>query len=102
MNMNYSAVIEPNVESVPQHPDDAAVDRFAAAMKEKLAQARAKGRGGWDNPAQCSVETLARMLVEHVTKGDPRDIANFAMMLYERGADPQVLAQASMNFSSSY
>lgn len=28
------------------HPDDAAVDRFAAAMKEKLAAAREKGRGG--------------------------------------------------------
>lgn len=54
MNMNYSAVIEPNVESVPQHPDDAAVDRFAAAIKEKLAQARAKGRGGWDNPARAA------------------------------------------------
>jgi hypothetical protein len=81
-------------EGAAPHPDDVAVDRFAAAMKEKLAQARAKGRGGWDDPAQCSVETLARMLVEHVAKGDPRDVANFAMMLWARGAGPEVLAAA--------
>jgi hypothetical protein len=69
---------------VAQHPDDAAVDRFAAAMKEKLAQARAKGRGGWDTD-ECTQETLSRMLREHVEKGDPRDVANFCMFLWCRG-----------------
>ncbi len=68
-----------------QHLDDAAVDRFAAAMKEKMAEARAKGRSGWDDPEQCSTENLSRMLVEHVAKGDPRDVANFCMMLWNRG-----------------
>lgn len=80
------------------HPDDAAVDRFAAAMKAKLAKAREKGRGGWDDPAQCSVEFLAKLLVEHLTKGNAgtfEDVANFAMMLHQRGADPQVLADAA-------
>lgn len=79
------------------HPDDAAVDRFAAAMKAKLAKARKKGRGGWDDPAQCSVEALAQLLVDHLSKGNAgtfEDVANFAMMLHQRGADPQVLADA--------
>lgn len=67
------------------HPDDAAVDRFAATMKWKLAKKRAEGRGGWDNPAVCSIDDLARMLVTHVAKSDPIDIANFAMMLWNRG-----------------
>lgn len=71
--------------AVPAHPDDAAVDRFAVAMKEKMAASRAKGRGGWDDPAQCRVEKLAAMLVQHVEKGDPVDIANFAMMIHQRG-----------------
>lgn len=62
-----------------QHPDDQAVDRFAAAMKDKLAKAREKGRGGWET---CSPEDLSRMLREHVEKGDPRDVANFCMMLW--------------------
>lgn len=65
-----------------QHPDDAAVDRFAAAMKEKLASAREKGRSGWET---CPVEWLQGGLVRHVIKGDPRDVANFCMMLWNRG-----------------
>jgi|GEM_PF-1068927 len=68
-----------------QHPDDLAVDAFAAAMKAKMAAARAKGRGGWEDPAQCSAEDLSRMLRDHVEKGDPRDVANFCMMLHQRG-----------------
>lgn len=82
-------------QPVPElHPDDAAVDRFAAAMKVKLAAARAKGRSGWDDPDQCSVETLADLLLGHVGKGNSgtfEDIANFAMMLHQRGADPAIL-----------
>jgi len=36
--------------------------------------------------AQCTMEALAKMLVEHIAKGDPVDIANFAMMLHQREA----------------
>lgn len=70
-----------------QHSDDVAVDRFAAAMKAKLAQKRAEGRGGWDDPEQCPVERLAELLHKHVGKGDPVDVANFAMMLWCRGGE---------------
>lgn len=62
-----------------QHSDDVAVDAFASAMKAKMADARANGRSGW----QCmSASDLSRMLREHVEKGDPRDVANFCMMLW--------------------
>lgn len=77
-----------------QHSDDTAVDLFAVAMKTKLASARAKGRSGWDDPAACSVEHLADLLLEHIGKGNSgtfEDIANFAMMLHQRGADPALL-----------
>lgn len=67
-----------------QHSDDAAVGRFSTAMKAKMAASRARGRSGWDDSAQCSVEKLAAMLCQHVEKGDPVDIANFAMMIHER------------------
>lgn len=79
------------------HPDDLAVDRFAPAMKTKLAASRAKGRGGWDDKASCSGEHLAQLLIEHLTKGNAgtfEDIANFAMMLHQRGEDPQLLRTA--------
>lgn len=59
--------------------DNDEVDWFAAAMKEKLAKARAKGRGGWQT---CPPEELSRMLREHVEKGDPVDVANFCMFLW--------------------
>jgi hypothetical protein len=83
--------------TAPQHTDDEAVDRFAAAMKAKLAASRAKGRGGWDDASVCTVEFLAQLLVEHLGKGNAgtfEDVANFAMMLHQRGADPRVLALA--------
>lgn len=85
---------EPIMETCPecsgesaqiQHPDDAAVDRFAAAMKAKLAKSREKGRGGWEDKAQCSAEYLSELLRGHVEKGDPVDVANFCMMLQQRG-----------------
>ena len=68
-----------------QHPDDAAVDRFAAAMKEKLAFARGKGRSGWDDPALCSIDDLTTMLRFQANAGDPVDAGNLAMMIHQRG-----------------
>jgi len=81
-NMRHLAARQPVAD---QHPDDLAVDAFATAMKAKMADARAKGRGGWEDPAQCTADDLSRMLRDHVEKGDPRDVANFCMMLHQRG-----------------
>ena len=66
------------------HPDDLAVDRFADAMKAKLAKKRTDGRGGWEGP-DCTNEFLSCLLREHVEKGDPLDVGNLAMMLHQRG-----------------
>lgn len=73
------------------HGDDIAVDRFSGAMKAKMAAAREKGRGGWDDPEQCSIESLVESLRGHLSKANPGnwvDIANFCMMLHERRAKP--------------
>lgn len=87
-NRHALAFATPTNESAREveHPDDAAVDRFAVAMKAKMARAREKGRGGWDNPARCSVDFLRQLFREHVEKGDPVDVANFCMMLHHYGA----------------
>lgn len=66
------------------HADDIAVDRFAAAMKAKLAKKRAEGRGGWDDKDACSQLFLSCLRREHVEKGDPVDVGNIAMMLHQR------------------
>jgi hypothetical protein len=65
-----------------QHSDDVAVDLFAQALKAKLAVAREKGRGGWE---QCDPRSLSFMLRRHVDKGDPCDVGNFAMFLWMLG-----------------
>ena len=75
-------------EAVAAHPDDIAVDRFAEAMKEKLAAARAKGRGGWDDKEDLECH-LSNLLRAHVEKGDPRDVANFCCFLWNRGESIQ-------------
>lgn len=67
------------------HPDDLAVDRFAEAMKAKMAKKRAHGRGGWDNPDECSIAFLSTLLRTHIAKGDPVDVGNFSMMIHQRG-----------------
>lgn len=85
-----------------QHSDDAAIDRFAATMKAKMAASRAKGRSGWDDPAQCPVEKLAAMLCQHVEKGDPVDIANFAMMIHERQGSAIDVYEALAVFLNSH
>jgi hypothetical protein len=58
---------QPAQQSEPAHSDDAAVDAFSAAMKQKLAQARENGRNGWQ---ECDPAALSCMLREHVEKGD--------------------------------
>ena len=65
--------------------DNAAVDWFAAALKEKLERShRVKGRHGWHDPAMCSSERLAGMLIDHIEKGDPLDVGAFALFLWCR------------------
>ncbi|MGP3505801.1 hypothetical protein FRC97_19225 [Paracidovorax citrulli] len=91
-------IAAPQAAEPALHPDDHAVDRFAAAMKSKLAAARAKGRGGWET-AECTQDRLSHMLREHVEKGDPCDVANFCMFLWNRdeyivGSAPSIQANA--------
>jgi len=69
-----------------KHTDDLAVNRFAEAMKKKLSKKRKEGRSGWDDPEQCSIDFLIRLLHDHYQKGDVVDIANICMMLNQRGA----------------
>jgi hypothetical protein len=72
-----------NTGGVP-HPDDAAVDAFAAAMKDRMSLQRARGRKGWDDPAACPIERLEAMLFDNAFEGDFVDVGNLAMMIWTR------------------
>ncbi len=89
----HMKIIEALDNPPTQHPDDIAVDHTATAMKAKLAKKRAQGYSGWDD-ANIPVQHLAKCLVDHIAKGDPIDAANFAMMLHNRNAKPEALANA--------
>lgn len=68
--------------------DDAAWKRFSKECHDKLRGASVnKGRSGWENPDVCRAEILAEMLVDHLKKGDMRDVAILAMFLHERRED---------------
>jgi hypothetical protein len=62
--------------------DETGVDRFVVAMRRKLTKKRKEGRGGWN--LDCEVSFLRALLAEHVGKGDMVDIANLAMMIWNR------------------
>ena len=64
-----------------QHSDDLAVDRFATAMKARMAEMRAKGKSGWED---CPVERLDSLLRATTDYTQPVDTGNYAMMLYNR------------------
>lgn len=76
---------ESEPQQLAQHPDDMAVDRFAKHMKAKMAKQRAKGYGDWYNRDTYPAAHLQSLLINHLSKGDPLDVGNFAMMLWSRG-----------------
>lgn len=74
--------------------DNEAVDKFAQAMKEKLAIARAKGKSGWENKNTCSGSHLVDLFWQCTRKqneGNFVDLANFLMFLHVRGEHPSKL-----------
>lgn len=66
-----------------EQADALLVERACAAMTEKLAFCRAKGRGGWHTEICKNIE-LRWMLVEHVERGDMSDVLNLAAMILVR------------------
>lgn len=81
---------------IDEHSDDIAIDTFATAMKAKMARQRERGYGGWNDPTLCPVSRLAKMLQDHLPKGDLVDVGNFLMMLSHREGGSAALAAAAL------
>ena len=62
----------------------AMVDAAAVEMKKKLKEKVFEHRHGWDDPVEWPSDNLRVQLREHVEKGDPIDVMNFAVMLWNR------------------
>lgn len=78
------------------------LQRFHGETLAKLLAAADKGRGGWQDPHRVTDAQLADMLVEHLGKGDMRDVANFCMFLWHRGARAETLQMALARFATGY
>lgn len=93
------------LESAPkappeQDPDEHGWADFSQACRAKMARKREQGRGGWHDPRECPPGSLQQMLIAHLAKGDPIDVANFAMMIWNRGESvraPQELERVHEN-----
>lgn len=70
---------------VNKHPDDAAVDQFAALMHEKMTAARLKGKEGWEDPERMTTQQLGGLFDQAHREQRWVDVANYAMMLHLRG-----------------
>ena len=64
--------------------DTRAVLLTAQGMLDKMYASSDAGRSGWHDPTRCSTRMLMTALLEHIAKGDMIDVANFAMMLWQR------------------
>ncbi len=75
------------------HVDDIAVDGLSAQQKARLAEKRAQGFNGWDDPRRCSLEKLSVLMAQSMCKGKVVDVANFAAMLLARNASAALVGE---------
>jgi len=61
--------------------DDAAITRFTAAMRDKMAKGRVDGKHGWES---APVDELHDLLARSAAARDYASVGNYAMMLHER------------------
>lgn len=64
---------------------DDMVRAFSEEVRLKLQEKRNLGRRGWDHESW-TPEQIKQALFDHVEKGDMRDVAAFAMFLWNREA----------------
>lgn len=59
------------------------VSAFSYKMTDKLITKSLEGKGGWDDE-EWTIEDIKKALIEHIEKGDPIDVANFAAFWWNR------------------
>lgn len=96
-NLSNTQILFTTLKRISEgHPDNAAVEAFAADMKHKMAIARNKGRNGWDDLSQCNSDIIAYLIAEHLHKdndGNLIDLANLLMMLQFHGGNTRQILQ---------
>lgn len=65
------------------------IDAFSAELRTKLHRKSDEGMGGWDSE-EWSVQDIISALLRHVAKGDPVDVAAFAVFWWNRWVERRV------------
>ena len=68
---------------VVSHPDDAAIDMYATALKARLRAERESGAGGWETGDLTFMKDALR---SNADSSDWLDVGNYAAFLWNRGA----------------
>lgn len=81
--------IRTNMQSIERFQTEDRADRELVAltqkqMRESLAKAREKGKGGWWNPSECSIGELQDLLHKAVLDGEMLSVINYAAMINAR------------------
>lgn len=86
---------ETDMRNLQRHVQDVNMDNrlvgwASTAMREKLNRGRDKGRSGWHNPEECSVEKLVQNARYHIDKDDGQllDAAILLLMAAYRREHP--------------
>lgn len=75
---------------VTQHPDDDAIDAFAAELRKRMTDKREQGRNGWEH---CDLDDLGLKLLRSIADGNPIDVGNYAMMISTLGGGTEHVLQ---------
>ena len=83
------AIIRKNAPNTEPFVSDDRADRELVsftqkAMREKLAKARHKGKRGWWNASQCTIEHLHERMIEAVQEDNMVNVINYAAMIHAR------------------
>lgn len=94
--------IDINLEHMTEEEiDHVAFSMFTTQMLQRLYFKREhNGKGGWWDEKSCTINHLIELFHRSVEKGDPLDIANYAMMIHQRGSS--VFKLSADNPLSSY
>jgi hypothetical protein len=65
------------------------VDAFASSLRAKLHRKVDEGNGGWDSE-EWGVQDIVGALLTHIGKGDPVDVAAFAVFWWNRWVERKV------------
>lgn len=85
----YAEALEARLEALERDSGNTDYERgwreFAPTCRAKMAAKHEQGVRGFENLESCPPGRLQKKLIDHLAKGDPVDVANFAMMIWYRG-----------------